>query len=115
MKVKIDREILNLLRIYAESIGVNIKVIAYSHITKTATLTFIDTPTEIQKQQIRDQIPTLIQEYKLEGIDDFDSLLSTVTPVQIDTYIDNNVTNLAEAKVFLKRLSRAVLFLYKKL
>jgi hypothetical protein len=34
--------------------------------------------------------------------------LDKVTPNQIDSYIDNNVTDLASAKDFLKRLTKIV-------
>ena len=37
-----------------------------------------------------------------------------LTSEQIDAYIDGNVTNLASATVFLKKLSRAVLFLLQR-
>ena len=37
-----------------------------------------------------------------------------LTPTQIDTYIDTNVTDLASARIFLKKLSRATLFLLQR-
>lgn len=37
-----------------------------------------------------------------------------LTQAQLETYIDNNVTNLAEAKAFLKKLSAVVLWLVKQ-
>ena len=43
------------------------------------------------------------------------SILQNLTYDQIDTYIDNNVTNLVSAKEYLKKLSKIVLFLEMKL
>ena len=42
------------------------------------------------------------------------SQLYGLTHEQLDTYIDKNVTNLAEAKAFLKKLSAVVLWLVKQ-
>ena len=44
---------------------------------------------------------------KLSGIAD-------MTYAQLDTYIENNVTNLAEAKTYLKKLSKVVLAILKQ-
>ena len=41
------------------------------------------------------------------------SAISEMTYAQLDTYIDNNVTNLAEAKQYLKKLSKVVLAIVK--
>ena len=41
------------------------------------------------------------------------SFLNKLTPEKIDQYIDNNITNLASAKEFLKKLSKIVLYLCK--
>ena len=41
------------------------------------------------------------------------SFLNKLTPVKIDQYIDNNVTDLASAKQFLKKLSKVILYLCK--
>lgn len=42
------------------------------------------------------------------------TILQNLTYDQIDTYIDNNVTNLANAKEYLKKLSKIVLYLERK-
>ena len=39
--------------------------------------------------------------------------IASMTYAQLDTYIDNNVTNLAEAKTYLKKLSKVVLAMLK--
>jgi len=65
--------------------------------------------------QLRDEFDQLItiapnpqcQAYKL-------SALYGLTQQQLETYIENNVTNLAEAKAFLKKLSAVVLWLVKQ-
>jgi hypothetical protein len=41
--------------------------------------------------------------------------LSTLTYAQMDTYIANNITDLASAKTFIKKMARILLFLLKKL
>lgn len=43
------------------------------------------------------------------------SNIASMTYAQLDTYIDNNVTNLAEAKTYLKKLSEVVLAILKYL
>jgi len=49
-------------------------------------------------------------------IDEYDTVkIRTFTSQQIEAYIDNNVKDLASAKEFLKVLSKAILFLYKRL
>ena len=40
--------------------------------------------------------------------------IADMTYEELDTYIDNNVTNLAEAKTYLKKLSKVVLAMLKK-
>ena len=65
--------------------------------------------------QLRDQLGSLVtinpnpqrESYKL-------SALYGLTQAQLATYIENNVTNLAEAKAFLKKLSAVVLWLVKQ-
>lgn len=42
-----------------------------------------------------------------------DSNLGNLTYAQLDTYINNNVTNLKEAKAYLKKLSKVVLAILK--
>lgn len=42
---------------------------------------------------------------------EIDTILESLTYNQIDIYIDNNVTDLASAKEFLKKLSKVVLYL----
>lgn len=65
--------------------------------------------------KLRDEIGNLVtinsnpqrESYKL-------SALYGLTQQQLATYIDNNVTNLAEARAFLKKLSAVVLWLVKQ-
>jgi len=42
------------------------------------------------------------------------SFLNKLTPVQIDTYIENNVTDLASAKTVLKKIAKIVLYIAKQ-
>lgn len=47
--------------------------------------------------------------FKIEADrNDMADKLRNATPAQIDTYIDNNVTNLAQARAFLKALSKVL-------
>lgn len=65
--------------------------------------------------QLRDEFDSLVtinpnpqkESYKL-------SQLYGLTQAQLETYIENNVTNLVEAKAFLKKLSAVVLWLVKQ-
>ncbi len=41
------------------------------------------------------------------------SFLNGLTPAQIDTYIDNNVTDLTSAKIVLKKLGKVILYILK--
>lgn len=59
------------------------------------------------KPRIINRFNSLKDEYK-------QSALYGLTHAQLETYIDNNVTNLAEAKAFLKKLSAVVLCLVKQ-
>ena len=42
-----------------------------------------------------------------------ESFINGLTTEQINTYIDNQITNLASAKAYLKKLSKVVLYLLK--
>ncbi len=43
-----------------------------------------------------------------------ESFIDGLTKEQVDTYIDNNVTDLASAKAYLKKLSKIVLYILKQ-
>jgi len=45
---------------------------------------------------------------------EIDAILENLTYKKVDAYIENNVTDLATAKGFLKKLSKVVLYLGKK-
>ncbi len=42
-----------------------------------------------------------------------ESFINKLTPAQVDTYIDNNITNLESAKAYLKKISKVLLYLLK--
>lgn len=42
------------------------------------------------------------------------SFINGLTETQVENYIDNNVTDLASAKAFLKKLAKVVLYIIKK-
>jgi hypothetical protein len=52
-------------------------------------------------------LKSLVAEYNL-------SFLNGVTPAQIDAYIDNNITSLATARDFLKKLTKIMLLLARQ-
>jgi RecA-family ATPase len=68
------------------------------------------TPEEVQK--VKDYMKTA----RHHGADEYDTdHIRNLTPTQIDTWIDNNVSDLVSAKSALKKMGRAILFLYKRL
>ena len=42
-----------------------------------------------------------------------ESFINKLNPAQVDTYIDNNITDLVSAKAFLKKLSKIVLYILR--
>ena len=55
-----------------------------------------------------------LRKYEYEGADEYDNdRLRDLTPEQIDVWIDSNVVDLSSAKVALKKIGRAIIFLYK--
>ncbi len=42
-----------------------------------------------------------------------ESFINGLTKAQVDTYIDNNVTDLPSAKAYLKKISKVLLYLLK--
>jgi len=50
------------------------------------------------------------------GVETIDTInLRSLTPAQIDGYIDSNVTDMASARAFLKRLSKLVALTYRSI
>lgn len=115
MNIEIRNDIREKLTEYIQSIGLHVESMGYNKQSGVIKLVFTNPPTEQQMIQIRVQIPVLEKMISLEGVELYDSILSNVTPDMIDNYIDNNVVNLPSVKQYLKRLSKAVLFLYDKL
>ena len=56
---------------------------------------------------------TELAERRSANVDIGLSAISGMTYAQLDTYIENNVTNLIEAKEYLKKLSKVVLAIVK--
>lgn len=77
-------------------------------------------PTETQKKLIakhrvarRDRMKEVLKTYEpIQSVFDAE-VLKNKTPEQIDAYIESNITDLASAKKFLKKLSRVVLYIAK--
>jgi len=86
---------------------------------------------EIEGKVTKAKILAALQATELEEIEDFTpeeaestyneakeainlSDISKLTFNQLDTYIDNNVTDLASAKLYLKKLSKVVLAMLKR-
>lgn len=110
---------------------INIGTMEEPNLVRGVEYEFVDTPTA---QQLA-MLDLILHPYKREGgrnmadviTDSIDitypnpqkeayklSQLYGLTQAQLETYIDSNVTNLAEAKVFLKKLSAVVLWLVKQ-
>ena len=85
---------------------------------------------ELQGKVTKAKIVRALEDSKLDSGEEFDpseiesthnaakdaiklSGMAELTYKQLDTYIDNNVTNLAEAKKYLKNLSKVVLAILK--
>jgi hypothetical protein len=116
MKLTIPREMINSAILYMREMKLeNVKMVSYNPMTQTATIQSDPEPTDEQATQIISNIPIIRKNYRLQGIDKFDNIISDLSTSQIDTYIDKNITNLDSTKTYLKRLSRAVLFLYERL
>lgn len=61
-------------------------------------------------------IQQAIRQSRLNGLSDFDELnILQYTPAQVANYIENNVTNLAQAKAVLKALAKLNLYLLRRL
>ena len=115
MDIEIRNDIRSKLYEYVKTIGLNIEVIRYNKQSGIIKAVFTIPPSEQQITQIRSHIPILEKQVSLEGVETYDDILTTLTPATLDNYIDTHVTDLTSAKTYLKRLSKAVLFLYKKL
>ena len=114
MNIYMAEDIRLSLTLYARSIGVEIESMKYNNPSKTLTLYFTTPPTPSQRQQLLDAVPVLTNQEVFKDVDKYDTMLMNTTPAQVEQYVDNNVTDLASAKLFLKRLGKAVLFLYHK-
>lgn len=63
-----------------------------------------------------DDIIAGLRKLKHAGADEYDTdKIRNLTPAQIDNWIENNVIDLASAKTALKKIGRALIFLYKRL
>jgi len=58
------------------------------------------------------RLTTLEQRENIKKIKE--SFLNGLTDQQIENYIDNNVTNLASAKIVLKKLAKIIKYIAKK-
>jgi len=58
-------------------------------------------------------ITNKIEEIKTKQ-DEVADFLKSVPHSKVDSYVDKNVTNLASAKVLLKKMIKAILLLYKE-
>ena len=113
--ILLDEDIRKPLAIYAASIGAPVKSMKYNKVNKKLTLYFEIKPTPAQIADLKSKYNDFNKAKKFENIGNFDQFMIDLTPAQAEAYIDANVTNLAEANEFLKRLTKAVLFLYDKL
>lgn len=77
-----------------------------SKIIKALEDTKLDIDEEYEPAELETQYENAKEAIKLSN-------LSEMTYAQLDTYIDNNVTDLASAKTYLKKLSKVVLAILK--
>lgn len=83
---------------------------------KEFELNFENELTEAQANAIKNAIKQLIIEKRTENVRVYDPAdLRDLTRQQLETYIENNINNLATAKVFIKKLAVMTLYLYKKM
>ena len=83
----------------------------YGKVTKSKIIKALeDTKLDIDEEYEPAELETIYEDAK-EAIKL--SNLSEMTYAQLDTYIDNNVTDLASAKTYLKKLSKVVLAILK--
>jgi len=70
---------------------------------------------DAELEEVEDYTPEEVESTYNEAKDTIElSTISNLTYNQLDTYIDNNVTDLASAKVYLKKLSKVVLAMLKR-
>jgi hypothetical protein len=75
----------------------------------------IDLPAGLDEATARTMVADAVKAWRLRGIDSFDaSHIKDLTLAQLNAYIDANVTDLASARAFLKKLATLVLYLFKR-
>lgn len=114
MRIKIKPELREPLTSYIESLGLSVKVLKYNKNTEMADIIFTTPPTPSQVDMIVNQIPLIKKALNYTGIDNYDAIFENLSSEKLESYIVNNVTDLASARQYIIRLSKATLFLYKK-
>ena len=115
MKINIPSELRSVLSEYVKTLGLNVKSIGYDYKSGIANVRFMDEPTVEQVSLINQRVPILIRNYTYRDIDNYDDILKDLTPIELEKYIKNNVVDLVSARSYIIRLSKAVLYLHKRL
>lgn len=109
----------------------NIKQVTVEEPDGTSHISYEYEYVEIRGKITRGKIIQALEDTKLDIEEDFDpseiestynaakdainlSEIAKLTYEQLDTYIDNNVTNLAGAKTYLKKLSKVMLAIVRR-
>jgi hypothetical protein len=111
MRITIDREALATVHAVFAAAGYSVNI---SRNVESSEIN-VELPIGLNETLARTMIADAVKTWRLRGIDDFDpSHIKNLTLAQLNTYIDANVTDLASAKAFLKKLAAMVLYLYKR-
>ena len=96
-------------------VGLPISHIERDPINKGAELFFSRALTPKEQTDAESVVVAALKNYHLRGIAGFDpARLKDMTLMQLNTYIDANVTDLASAKAFLKKLSALILYIINR-
>ncbi len=86
-----------------------------THETAPSGDTLLVFPASVDEVTVRAAVKQGLTSWRLRGVAGFDPTgLKDLTPQQLDAYIKSNITDLASAKTYIKKLSRLVLYLYKR-
>jgi len=111
MKIKIDPGALVAIHAAIAAAGYSVNI---SRSVESSEID-IELPAGLTEAAARTLVIGAIKTWRLRGIDDFDpAKLKDLTIAQLNAYIDANVTDLASARAFLKKLAALVLYLFKR-
>jgi hypothetical protein len=111
MKITIDPDALTAVHAAISAAGYSVNI---SRNVESSEIN-VELPAGLDETTARGMITDAVKAWRLRGIDDFDpSKLKGLTLTQLNAYIDANVTDLASARAFLKKLAALVLYFLKR-